>query len=70
MKKTANKQHDSEILARRAAQEQGGAARAAVLGINDGLVSTVCLVLGVAAASNGNQHGVLIAGLAGLVAGA
>lgn len=70
MKKTANKQHDSEILARRAAQVQGGAARAAVLGINDGLVSTVCLVLGVAAASNGNQQGVLIAGLAGLVAGA
>ncbi|MFZ1458444.1 MAG: VIT1/CCC1 transporter family protein [Candidatus Saccharimonadales bacterium] len=65
-----NKQHDSEILARRAAQVQGGAARAAVLGINDGLVSTVCLILGVAAASEGAQHPVLIAGFAGLIAGA
>lgn len=65
-----NKQHDSEILAARAAQVQGGAARAAVLGINDGLVSTVCLILGVAAASNGVQHPVLIAGFAGLIAGA
>jgi VIT1/CCC1 family predicted Fe2+/Mn2+ transporter len=65
-----DKQHDSSILARRAAQVQGGAARAAVLGINDGLVSTVCLVLGVAAATNGAQQPVLVAGLAGLVAGA
>ena len=65
-----DKQHDSSILARRAAQVQGGAARAAVLGINDGLVSTVCLVLGVAAATNGAQRPVLVAGLAGLVAGA
>ncbi|MGB3023472.1 MAG: VIT1/CCC1 transporter family protein [Candidatus Saccharimonadales bacterium] len=63
-------QHDSEILARRAAQVQGGAARAAVLGINDGLVSTVCLVLGVSAATDGVQHPVLIAGFAGLIAGA
>lgn len=68
--KDTNKQHDSEILAARAAQVQGGAARAAVLGINDGLVSTVCLILGVAAASQGAQHPVLIAGLAGLIAGA
>lgn len=70
MKATVDKRHDSEILARRAAQVQGGAARAAVLGINDGLVSTVCLILGVAAATNGLQHNVLIAGIAGLVAGA
>ncbi len=67
---STSKKHDSEILARRAAQVQGGAARAAVLGINDGLVSTVCLILGVAAASSGAQHGVLIAGFAGLIAGA
>jgi VIT1/CCC1 family predicted Fe2+/Mn2+ transporter len=64
------KRHDSEILARRAAQVQGGAARAAVLGINDGLVSTVCLILVVAAATGGDKSAVLIAGVAGLVAGA
>lgn len=43
--------------------------RAAVLGANDGIVSTASLVVGVAAA--GAAHGdVLIAGIAGLVAGA
>src|SRR5512140_612339 len=42
--------------------------RAAVLGANDGIVSTASLVLGVAAAGAGNQ-GILIAGVAGLVAG-
>ncbi|WP_029057603.1 VIT1/CCC1 transporter family protein [Stappia stellulata] len=43
--------------------------RAAVLGANDGLVSTASLVVGVAAAGSGRTE-VLIAGLAGLVAGA
>lgn len=43
--------------------------RAAVLGANDGIVSTASLVLGVAAAG-ADSKGVLIAGLAGLVAGA
>jgi VIT1/CCC1 family predicted Fe2+/Mn2+ transporter len=43
--------------------------RAAVLGANDGIVSTASLVLGVAAAGAGTQ-GVLVAGVAGLVAGA
>lgn len=43
--------------------------RAAVLGANDGIVSTASLVLGVAAAT-GARSDVLIAGLAGLVAGA
>ena len=43
--------------------------RAAVLGANDGIVSTASLVLGVAAAGAGKQA-VLVAGLAGLVAGA
>ena len=42
---------------------------AAVLGANDGLLSTASLVLGVAAA-NGNRSSVLIAGFAALVAGA
>lgn len=67
---SVSRSRDSELLAKRARQVQGGAARAAVLGINDGLVSTVCLVLGVAAASNGNQQAVMVAGFAGLVAGA
>jgi VIT1/CCC1 family predicted Fe2+/Mn2+ transporter len=43
--------------------------RAAVLGANDGIVSTASLVLGVAAA-NATHGSVMIAGIAGLVAGA
>jgi len=43
--------------------------RAAVLGANDGIVSTASLVVGVAAAAAARQD-VLIAGIAGLVAGA
>jgi len=43
--------------------------RAAVLGANDGIVSTASLVLGVAAA-NGTHSSVMVAGIAGLVAGA
>ena len=43
--------------------------RAAVLGANDGIVSTASLVLGVAA-SHATHSSILIAGIAGLVAGA
>jgi len=43
--------------------------RAAVLGANDGIVSTASLVLGVAAAE-ATHAGVMVAGIAGLVAGA
>ncbi len=43
--------------------------RAAVLGANDGIISTSSLIVGVAAAS-ADGHGVLVAGLAGLIAGA
>ena len=43
--------------------------RAAVLGANDGIVSTASLIVGVAAADSG-RSGVLVAGVAGLVAGA
>jgi len=43
--------------------------RAAVLGANDGIVSTASLVLGVAAAGATSQS-ILVAGVAGLVAGA
>jgi VIT1/CCC1 family predicted Fe2+/Mn2+ transporter len=48
---------------------RAGWLRAAVLGANDGIVSTASLILGVAAASGGKSE-VLIAGVAGLVAGA
>lgn len=43
--------------------------RAAVLGANDGIVSTASLIVGVAAA-DASRSSVLVAGLAGLVAGA
>jgi VIT1/CCC1 family predicted Fe2+/Mn2+ transporter len=50
-------------------RERTGWLRAAVLGANDGIVSTSALILGVAAA--GTAHGqILLAGLAGLVSGA
>jgi VIT1/CCC1 family predicted Fe2+/Mn2+ transporter len=49
--------------------ERIGWIRAAVLGANDGIVSTASLVLGVAAA-NATHGNVIIAGIAGLVAGA
>src|SRR5262245_56120613 len=47
----------------------GNALRAAVLGANDGLVSNLALVMGVAGAAFSNQA-ILIGGLAGLLAGA
>jgi VIT1/CCC1 family predicted Fe2+/Mn2+ transporter len=43
--------------------------RAAVLGANDGIVSTASLIIGVAAASTAHED-ILLAGVAGLVAGA
>lgn len=49
--------------------ERIGWLRAAVMGANDGIVSTASLVLGVAAA-HGTSHDILVAGVAGLVAGA
>ncbi len=49
--------------------ERIGWLRAAVLGANDGIVSTASLVIGVSAA-NAARHQVLVAGVAGLVAGA
>ena len=47
----------------------GNALRAAVLGANDGLCSNLSLVMGVAGASI-DSHGILVTGLAGLLAGA
>jgi VIT1/CCC1 family predicted Fe2+/Mn2+ transporter len=49
--------------------ERIGWLRAAVLGANDGIVSTASLVLGVAAAGASSKS-IMIAGIAGLVAGA
>lgn len=46
----------------------GNALRAAVLGVNDGLVSNLSLVMGVAGASPGRDF-VLLSGIAGLLAG-
>ena len=43
--------------------------RAAVLGANDGLISTASLVVGVAAA-DGTRNAIVVAGVAGLTAGA
>jgi VIT1/CCC1 family predicted Fe2+/Mn2+ transporter len=47
----------------------GGALRAAVFGVNDGLVSNLLLILGVAGGTS-NRNIILLAGLAGLLAGA
>lgn len=48
---------------------RAGWLRAAVLGANDGIVSIGSLIIGVAAAA-GDNHSVMVAGVAGLVAGA
>jgi VIT1/CCC1 family predicted Fe2+/Mn2+ transporter len=49
--------------------ERIGWLRAAVLGANDGIISTASLILGVAAAAAAKSD-ILLAGVAGLVAGA
>ncbi|MDP4663357.1 MAG: VIT family protein [Salibacteraceae bacterium] len=48
---------------------RSGWLRAAILGANDGILSTASLVIGVAAASN-TREPIIIAGIAGVVAGA
>jgi len=48
----------------------GGRLRAAIFGINDGLVTNASLVVGVAAARTDDKGVVVLAGIAGLVAGA
>ena len=49
--------------------DAGGSLRAAVFGVNDGLVSNFSLIMGVAGASQDTRN-ILIAGVAGLLAGA
>ncbi|HEY3484053.1 MAG TPA: VIT1/CCC1 transporter family protein [Ilumatobacteraceae bacterium] len=62
-------QRDADDLQREAERVARGGARAAVLGINDGLVSNLALILGVAGAS-ASQGAVRLAGFASLIAGA
>lgn len=62
-------QDDVRVRLHRHREAGGNTLRASVLGANDGLVSNVSLVMGMAGAATGN-HAVLLAGLAGLVAGA
>ena len=66
---TEAKQQDVVTIIEHHRSHRTGWLRAAVLGANDGIVSTASLIIGVAAA-NASQQQVLIAGLAGLVAGA
>lgn len=58
-----------EDVGRRHVGAGNGALRAAVFGVNDGLVSNTSLVLGMAGAT-GDAHATLLAGVAGLLAGA
>jgi VIT1/CCC1 family predicted Fe2+/Mn2+ transporter len=60
--------HSHSHLVHRHRDVTGGTVRAAVFGISDGLVSNVALILGVAAAAS-NRSSVLVAGVAGLLAG-
>jgi VIT1/CCC1 family predicted Fe2+/Mn2+ transporter len=59
----------AEIGKRHRAAAAGGNLRAAVFGINDGLVSNASLILGVSGAEL-SPHAVLLTGVAGLLAGA
>jgi len=62
----------SEIAARERWHHAGrsGTLRAVIFGVSDGLVSNLALVMGVAGASGGEGSFVLLAGVAGLLAGA
>ncbi len=58
-----------EVGRRHRGTKTGGNLRASVFGVNDGLVSNAGLILGVAGATS-DPHAVLLAGIAGLLAGA
>jgi VIT1/CCC1 family predicted Fe2+/Mn2+ transporter len=60
---------DGEHRHRHSGAESGGNLRAAVFGVNDGLISNASLILGVAGATADNGF-ILLSGVAGLVAGA
>ncbi|MFL9609408.1 VIT1/CCC1 transporter family protein [Methylobacillus sp. Pita2] len=59
----------NEVGGRHKLAGSNGGLRAAVFGVNDGLVSIACLVLGVAGAAS-NASVILLSGVAGLLAGA
>lgn len=58
-----------EVGASHRGASNNGGLRAAVFGVNDGLVSIACLVMGVAGAASSNST-ILLTGIAGLLAGA
>ncbi|MQF48449.1 hypothetical protein FIM08_00875 [SAR202 cluster bacterium AC-647-N09_OGT_505m] len=67
---SSGQDHSESIRARKGHYSgTSGSLRAAVLGVNDGLVSNFSLVMGVAGGTS-NQDIVLLAGVAGLLAGA
>ena len=68
-KRVGDAGRDAAELQSRVDSVARGGARAAVLGVNDGLVTNVCLILAVAGAS-GSAGDVRLAGFASLVAGA
>jgi VIT1/CCC1 family predicted Fe2+/Mn2+ transporter len=68
-KSPVSRGHGSAIEARHTGSGNSNGFRAAVFGINDGLVSIACLVMGVAGAAS-SSSAILLAGLAGLLAGA
>jgi VIT1/CCC1 family predicted Fe2+/Mn2+ transporter len=63
-------QNIQQVGLRHKAGGSSGILRAAVFGINDGLVSNASLILGVAGASAENYSLILLSGIAGLLAGA
>jgi len=65
----ADDHHHHDHMVHNHRDVQGGTARAAIFGISDGLVSNVALITGVAAADSGSSS-VVVAGVAGLLAGA
>jgi len=69
MSESNNAEQAAAERRQRAVQVQSGAARAVVLGINDGLVTNTALILGVVGATDATGL-VRLAGLASLVAGA
>ena len=63
----------AEVGSREAWHRSGGrsgALRAVIFGVSDGLVSNLSLVMGVAGAASNNPSFILLAGIAGLLAGA
>lgn len=61
--------HPGPVAGEQASAGRSGAVRAAIFGVNDGLVSNLSLIFGVAGAGVDNQV-VILAGVAGLLAGA